>query len=191
MGLFHWLEKWFTGSTRTTGINDASNPELSRLTQPNRDQQGTGDTLMVVGTGLRQLSGVLARQAGQAASATYQQVSNIDYSFYANQGCRALVRTAVYLNASVESACNTAGRMYDAYQNVDYHPTQVKKSDQEPIREEDFSKDFDLICPICMEREKNRVVFPCGHTFCQQCLSALSDCPNCRTAINGQMKFFL
>jgi len=55
-------------------------------------------------------------------------------------------------------------------------------------------------CPICMDATENPVVFPCGHTLCNDCLSRLVDqftrneedgrvasptCPHCRAKIDS------
>jgi SNF2 family DNA or RNA helicase len=56
-------------------------------------------------------------------------------------------------------------------------------------------------CPICMDGTENPVVFPCGHTLCNDCLSRLVDqftnneedgrpssptCPHCRAKIDSK-----
>jgi len=38
------------------------------------------------------------------------------------------------------------------------------------------SKD-DMTCPICMARPKDTVVTPCGHTFCNECISMINSRP--------------
>ncbi|KEF53190.1 uncharacterized protein A1O9_10638 [Exophiala aquamarina CBS 119918] len=62
-------------------------------------------------------------------------------------------------------------------------------------------KDLDAFeCPICMDAAENPVVFPCGHTLCNDCLSRLVDqftnnedglaasptCPHCRAKIDSK-----
>lgn len=39
-------------------------------------------------------------------------------------------------------------------------------------------------CAICLERWKEPVVGPCGHTFCDACVHALRACPCCRAPVN-------
>lgn len=56
-------------------------------------------------------------------------------------------------------------------------------------------------CPICMDATENPVVFPCGHTLCNECLSRLVDqftrneeegraasptCPHCRASVDSK-----
>ena len=45
-------------------------------------------------------------------------------------------------------------------------------------------------CPICMERQINRV-FNCGHTCCEHCASRMIACHTCRRVIEGKHKLFL
>lgn len=49
----------------------------------------------------------------------------------------------------------------------------------------------DSTCVICMERQRNVVLLPCGHFgFCDVCAANISDCPICRTKTNGFNKVF-
>ena len=43
------------------------------------------------------------------------------------------------------------------------------------------------ICPICLDKEKNIHVSPCGHMFCYECIKKLNDkrCPICRKDMTG------
>ena len=45
-------------------------------------------------------------------------------------------------------------------------------------------------CPICMERQRNRV-FQCGHTCCEYCSLRMSTCHTCRSPIDWLLKLFL
>ena len=45
------------------------------------------------------------------------------------------------------------------------------------------------VCSLCMDQDMNTVL-SCGHQFCEQCCSAVSDCPFCRSAISGRIKIF-
>ena len=42
-------------------------------------------------------------------------------------------------------------------------------------------------CPICLDKESDSHVIPCGHMFCFDCIQKLNDrkCPLCRTIISG------
>ncbi|BFZ22874.1 hypothetical protein BsWGS_25913 [Bradybaena similaris] len=44
-------------------------------------------------------------------------------------------------------------------------------------------------CPICMERQRNRV-FQCGHATCSQCADSLRICPICRKVIKQKINLF-
>ena len=46
-----------------------------------------------------------------------------------------------------------------------------------------------IICPICMERQKNRV-FQCGHATCGICAESLRNCPICRKIIKQKINLF-
>ena len=48
------------------------------------------------------------------------------------------------------------------------------------------------ICPICMDRESNGVIYPCGHTICfdGECKNSINKCPICRGDINDIIKFY-
>ena len=43
------------------------------------------------------------------------------------------------------------------------------------------------ICPICLDKEKDIHVSPCGHMFCYECIKKLNDkrCPICRKDMTG------
>lgn len=51
-----------------------------------------------------------------------------------------------------------------------------------------------LQCPVCLEIFENPISIPCGHTFCNDCLSSVenhsgsSTCPVCRDDFNLNMK---
>jgi hypothetical protein len=39
-------------------------------------------------------------------------------------------------------------------------------------------------CPICLERQVDRFLMPCGHTYCSTCMCGITDsCPMCRKPI--------
>ena len=46
-----------------------------------------------------------------------------------------------------------------------------------------------ILCPICMERDKN-VVFFCGHSACKECSERLEDCHVCRQTIQNRIRFY-
>ena len=45
-------------------------------------------------------------------------------------------------------------------------------------------------CTICMERPKTRVT-NCGHTFCEQCLAKLENCPSGCGKITSRTRLFM
>ena len=52
-----------------------------------------------------------------------------------------------------------------------------------------------LLCSICMDNEKNMRIHPCGHTGCEECITALEKdskmCHICRGTIGRLDPFFL
>ena len=47
-----------------------------------------------------------------------------------------------------------------------------------------------LECSICMSRNKDCIMIPCGHTFCSICSYNFYDCPMCRLKIEKKIKIF-
>ena len=41
----------------------------------------------------------------------------------------------------------------------------------------------DLMCPVCIEVVFEPVLTPCGHLFCQNCLTDVRECPSCRNRL--------
>jgi hypothetical protein len=47
------------------------------------------------------------------------------------------------------------------------------------------------ICPICMEKDINRVLVPCGHTLCSDCSQQVgTNCMNCRAIISKSIPIY-
>ena len=48
------------------------------------------------------------------------------------------------------------------------------------------------LCRICLDRERNTVILPCGHaTCCKECAKPLQNCPICRKEIDKVLEIFL
>lgn len=47
-------------------------------------------------------------------------------------------------------------------------------------------------CSVCYERQANVALKPCGHVYCETCVSRIDTrrCPKCRDLINGQIKLY-
>jgi len=60
----------------------------------------------------------------------------------------------------------------------------------EPEENNEAKKPEKLICAICMEREKNVVLIPCGHRVCYQCAQRLTKCPMDREDIKDRLRTF-
>ena len=50
----------------------------------------------------------------------------------------------------------------------------------------------EFACIVCFERKKNMTLKPCNHLIvCQKCVSLLTHCPLCRTAVeSSEVTFF-
>jgi hypothetical protein len=62
------------------------------------------------------------------------------------------------------------------------------------LRQELNIREETRLCVICLEHEKNVVLWPCGHMFiCEHCSQDLylRSCPMCRRSIEGRTKVFL
>lgn len=47
-------------------------------------------------------------------------------------------------------------------------------------------------CSVCYENKANVALKPCGHVYCETCVSRIDTrrCPKCRDLINGQIKLY-
>lgn len=57
-------------------------------------------------------------------------------------------------------------------------------------KKQESDEDERLICMICMDREKNMALIPCGHRFCSQCAQVLERCPMDRSVIKSRLRTF-
>ncbi len=48
-----------------------------------------------------------------------------------------------------------------------------------------------LTCVICMTREINCTLIPCGHCYCLKCIVSCDTCPNCRSSFTNIQKIFM
>lgn len=48
------------------------------------------------------------------------------------------------------------------------------------------------MCSVCYERQANVALNPCGHVYCEACVSRIytRTCPKCRNVIDGRMKLY-
>ena len=44
------------------------------------------------------------------------------------------------------------------------------------------------ICPICFDKKRNMISFPCKHLFCDECIYKMEKCPICRKLIMVRFK---
>ena len=52
-------------------------------------------------------------------------------------------------------------------------------------------KESDLICDVCMERNKDHALVPCGHLYCLTCIKKVDKCPECRDVYKSVLKIFV
>lgn len=184
---------WF-GSLFFNQKNDKTNSELTQLNhliQPQVDQMDYKNESKIL-----QLTSTIWNKTTKLAHNAYQSIAMVDYCHYANQLYCFSASTINLISAGLFTTYHKIEQVNSIYQQVkcssvnpNYNLTTGNRRATEDDNE--FSRELDLLCSICYEREKNRVIFPCGHTFCDVCIRNLTECPNCRSQINGQMKFYL
>ena len=45
-------------------------------------------------------------------------------------------------------------------------------------------------CVVCMDKEKDVALDPCGHRVCAVCSQSLDECPTCRQNIAGRIRLY-
>lgn len=53
-----------------------------------------------------------------------------------------------------------------------------------------------VMCPICMNKDKNTIFVPCGHAYCDKCSGAILNsnsgrCPICRINVDSHHQFYM
>jgi hypothetical protein len=69
----------------------------------------------------------------------------------------------------------------------------VKENDDiDPLPDEKKEGYAKPICPICMDKEANAVLVPCGHTICfdGNCKNNIQQCPICRAQFTNIIKYY-
>lgn len=77
--------------------------------------------------------------------------------------------------------------------------TQIFNHNNQGLRNHHTNEQVNLeqrLCIVCMEEERNTVLFPCGHThFCQNCVFMIArrnqTCPICQTFIQEHRRIYL
>ncbi|XP_059145038.1 E3 ubiquitin-protein ligase MIB2-like [Physella acuta] len=70
------------------------------------------------------------------------------------------------------------------------NPSEFASPSEEALLKKRLQELEDTInCPICMERQRNRV-FQCGHATCGTCAESLKICPICRKQIKQKINLF-
>jgi hypothetical protein len=62
---------------------------------------------------------------------------------------------------------------------------------EKTLKELQEKKKNPLECSICMNNTINKVLVPCGHTFCENCIALATHCYTCRAYITGSVKMFI
>ena len=45
-------------------------------------------------------------------------------------------------------------------------------------------------CAVCMDKEKDVALDPCGHRVCAECAPSLNECPMCKQNIDRRMRLY-
>ena len=45
-------------------------------------------------------------------------------------------------------------------------------------------------CVVCMDKEKDVALDPCGHRVCAECAPSLNECPMCKQNIGRRMRLY-
>lgn len=80
-----------------------------------------------------------------------------------------------------------------------YGTTGMLKGPHENEKTETIEKEKNnehLLCPICLEKQKNVALDACGHTLCKGCASMIlstpnKKCPICRKHVKSANPFYL
>ena len=173
------IYSWFFSDSHN--LQSKSNPELSKLLD---DESNQGLSSI---NAIKDVSSILYNKVQTATTSTIQQLSEINYSYYVYQGYQMAHHTTSYL-------FETVGKISNQFQT----PTKYDTFSENilPMKPKlpaiyDNDSEFIVICGICFDRAKDRILFPCGHTFCQVCTVGFNNCPICRSPINGTMKMYL
>jgi hypothetical protein len=73
-----------------------------------------------------------------------------------------------------------AGKSHSRYAKSAIEETEVP--------EQTIQQEFELLCPICTEKEVDTLFLPCNHvTACQGCAQKMDHCPQCREEIKSKV----
>lgn len=148
------------------------------LSEPNSSESNTNATSINV------FNAQTTSAIFQTVKDTLEQLVNIDYSRHIKATYRAIVSRNVYDDFSIMTK----------NQNNSTNGRGIAKIVVPVINDVSTVCEFEdiaIVCNICLRRVPNRVLIPCGHTFCAQCLTDIGTCPTCRSIINGVMKIYL
>jgi len=136
----------------------------------------------------------LGTYTGEALKSGYHNISNIDYQSYFAETSYILWQTYRPIQIKVNRLL-TNQTIYDDFPMMTRDTRNVGKTIAKimvPVSNDitEF-EEIQVVCNICLERVPDRVLIPCGHTFCAPCLAEIGLCPTCRTNTNGIMKIYL
>lgn len=57
--------------------------------------------------------------------------------------------------------------------------------------QKDATNSINLECPVCMDKQKDIVLVPCGHTLCSSCSSRIKKCHICKSSIEYYQNMYL
>lgn len=101
-----------------------------------------------------------------------------------------LSRLNVSLSSDFEDLVNEVERLKQQLEMAEESRRIAAAQIDEAIRDKRDAEDA-LICAICLEARVNRVLVPCGHIYCGDCVDRLprAQCPLCRSRIASHSAF--
>ena len=67
------------------------------------------------------------------------------------------------------------------------------RTENREMRAENRAMRAELACPICLDVLEDAAALPCGHIFCDPCVSRdrqMRECPVCRVAIQQKRRVY-
>jgi hypothetical protein len=95
--------------------------------------------------------------------------------------------TAKYIHKTVENI-----KLYDLFHKfINARKTFISYRNLLQIRTASDTVETDPVCSICMTDPIKQVSVPCGHAFCDKCISRQHACYICRCKIDKKIRLFL
>lgn len=183
-----WLsasEVYFFRSGRVNGGNRSNGADRSRQAVATTDVVSAfGDALP---SAVTVVSGGVDEDAAKASVSTIAPVASTNIVTAVND---LLSRLNVSLDTSFEELVEENRRLKQQLELAEESRRIAAAQIDEAIREKRDALDS-LVCAICLETRVNRVLVPCGHIYCGNCVDQLRrpKCPLCRSNIAASSTF--